>query len=96
MRLLGVVGDEKSEVDAADMDGAVSWIHRKVWHSYPYMYPRVTFEPVGLDAGLWYTSGIESFISTMETSALSGKNVARLAVDGWTGAKEDRRQRGEL
>jgi prenylcysteine oxidase/farnesylcysteine lyase len=32
---------------------------------------------------LWYTSGIERFISTMETSALMGKNVARLVVDGW-------------
>ena len=31
--------------------------------------------------GIWYTSGIESFISTMETSALMGKNVARLIVD---------------
>src|SRR5579859_2601296 len=30
------------------------------------------------DAGVWYTSGIESFISTMETSALSGRNVAAL------------------
>lgn len=33
--------------------------------------------------GLWYTAGMESFISTMETSALMGRNVARLVVDGW-------------
>ena len=32
---------------------------------------------------MWYTSGIESFISTMETSSLMGMNVARLVVDGW-------------
>lgn len=32
---------------------------------------------------LWYTSGIEGFISTMETSSLMGRNVARLIVDGW-------------
>jgi len=32
---------------------------------------------------VWYTSGIESFISTMETSSLMGMNVARLVVDGW-------------
>ena len=38
---------------------------------------------VDKDEGLWYTSGIERFISTMETSALMGKNVARLVVDGW-------------
>ena len=31
---------------------------------------------------LWYTSGIEGFISTMETSSLMGSNVARLIVDG--------------
>ena len=31
--------------------------------------------------GIWYTSGIEPFISTMETSALMGRNVARLIVD---------------
>ena len=60
----------------------VSWYHEKKWHSYPYEYPRVTFEDSNLDGrGLWYTSGMESFISTMETSALMGKNVARLIVD---------------
>lgn len=31
---------------------------------------------------LWYTSGMERFISTMETSALAGRNVARLIVEG--------------
>jgi len=36
-----------------------------------------------LDENLWYTSGIESFISTMETSALMGRNVAKLVVDEW-------------
>lgn len=60
----------------------ISWSYEKNWHSYPYEYPRVTFEELNLDGkGLWYTSGIESFISTMETSALMGKNVARLIVD---------------
>ncbi|KAK4542383.1 hypothetical protein LTR36_006840 [Oleoguttula mirabilis] len=59
----------------------ISWLHRKVWHSYPYELPRVTFEEIQLDENLWYTSGIESLISTMETSSLSGMNVARLVVD---------------
>ena len=36
---------------------------------------------------LWYTSGIEGFISTMETSSLMGSNVARLIVDGWMAQK---------
>jgi prenylcysteine oxidase/farnesylcysteine lyase len=74
------------EAEEGDVNGAVSWVHRKVWHSYPREYPRVTFEEIkldGPDGGLWYTSGIESFISTMETSALSGKNVARLVWDKW-------------
>ncbi|KAH0194921.1 hypothetical protein KCU90_g27296, partial [Aureobasidium melanogenum] len=63
----------------------VSWMYRKVWNSYPYEYPRVTFEELQLDDGLWYTAGIESFISTMETSSLMGKNIARLMVDAWEG-----------
>ncbi|KAG7149750.1 hypothetical protein HYQ46_001329 [Verticillium longisporum] len=44
-------------------------------------YPRITFQEPALGNGLYYTSGIESFISTMETSALMGKNVARLIAD---------------
>lgn len=46
----------------------------------------MTFDDPMLDGnGLWYTSGIEQFISTMETSSLMGMNVARLVVDGWGG-----------
>ena len=70
---------------AAISDKDISWIYRKVWNSYPYEYPRVTFEEIQLGEALWYTSGIESFISTMETSALMGKNVARLVVDQMVG-----------
>lgn len=65
----------------------ISWLYEKTWHSYPYLYPRVTFDEPQLDANLWYTSGIESFISTMETSSLMGMNVARLVVDDWTDAQ---------
>ena len=83
--LARILGHDVSRDEAkhGDVDGTVSWIHRKIWHSYPKEYPRVTFEEIMLDEGLWYTSGIESFISTMETSALSGKNVARLIRDQW-------------
>lgn len=78
-----------SEKASSDDKSDVSWIYEKVWQSYPYLPPRVTFEDVQLDAEgkVWYTSGIESFISTMETSSLMGMNVARLVVDGW--AQED-------
>lgn len=66
-------------------DPEISWMHRKVWQSYPYLAPRKTFDDPRLDANLWYTGGIEPFISTMETSSLMGMNVARLIVDEWSG-----------
>jgi prenylcysteine oxidase/farnesylcysteine lyase len=87
-RILGRQVTEK-ETNHGDVNGTVSWIYHKVWNSYPREFPRVTFEEIELDEGLWYTSGIEGFISTMETSALSGKNVARLVRDGWMDGKED-------
>ncbi|KAI0160111.1 prenylcysteine oxidase [Xylariaceae sp. FL1272] len=63
----------------------ISWFHATVFHPYPQKYPRVTFQDPILRDGLYYTSGIESFISTMETSALMGANVARLIVDDYAG-----------
>ncbi|KAI2627736.1 prenylcysteine oxidase [Hypoxylon sp. NC1633] len=63
----------------------ISWYHPAVFHPYPQKYPRVTFQDPILGDGLYYTSGIESFISTMETSALMGMNVARLIVDDYLG-----------
>lgn len=63
----------------------VSWVYRQVWDSYPYEFPRVTFEESRLDSGVWYTAGMEVFVSTMETMSLMGMNVARLVVDGWKG-----------
>lgn len=70
---------------------AITWIYEKLWQSYPYTLPRVTFEDIQLDeeGKVWYTSGIESFISTMETSSLMGMNVARLVVDGWDDKEGD-------
>lgn len=75
---LGVPEDGTSEDKAQ-----IPWIYRKTWLSYPYLPPRVTFEPQKLHDGIWYTGGIESFISTMETSSLSGMNVAKLIVESW-------------
>lgn len=68
---------------------AISWIHHKRWDSYPYLPPRDSFAEIRLDqadgegAGIWYTSGIEQFISTMETSSLMGSNIAKLVVEEW-------------
>ena len=45
---------------------------------------------------MWYTSGIESFISTMETSSLMGMNVARLVVDRWNGKGKGDEEREEM
>ncbi|KAJ9649217.1 hypothetical protein H2198_010872 [Neophaeococcomyces mojaviensis] len=77
-------------------DTLLTWSHEKVWNSYPYLPPRTEFdcfdvyncsstrsvEAEALARKLWYTSAIEPFICTMETSALSGRNIARLIVDG--------------
>ncbi|CZT42570.1 related to prenylcysteine lyase [Rhynchosporium secalis] len=67
----------------ADSGHAITWFYSKVWQSYPYELPRVTFEDPELAPGFYYTSGIESFISTMETSALMGMNVAQLIVNDY-------------
>jgi hypothetical protein len=82
-------GDMWGDFDGIDRLGKhdISWSYEKVWHSYPYELPRLSFERIRLEGelmdprGIWYTSGIESFISTMETSALMGKNVARLIAN---------------
>ncbi|KAE8153951.1 Prenylcysteine lyase-domain-containing protein [Aspergillus avenaceus] len=66
----------------------VSWYHEKIWQPYPFLYPRVTFEESLLSPNIWYTGGIESFISTMETSALMGKNVAALMFQSWQNQHE--------
>ncbi|PVI06903.1 prenylcysteine oxidase-like protein 1 precursor [Periconia macrospinosa] len=80
---LGVPVTDAEIEGTADPDANVSWFHHKLFHSYPHEFPRVTFEELKLDDGLWYTSGMESFISTMETNALMGRNIARLVVDRW-------------
>lgn len=68
----------------------LTWYYPHVWQSYPYEYPRVTFEDPELARGFYYTSGMESFISTMETNALMGMNVARLVVDDYLQLKEEK------
>lgn len=85
--LLGVQDRSESDPDKVD-EKDVTWIYRKVWNSYPYEYPRVTFEDAEVAENFWYTGGMDSFISTMETNALMGMNVARLLVDQW-GSKKD-------
>ncbi|KAI4094153.1 MAG: hypothetical protein LQ344_002407 [Seirophora lacunosa] len=83
------------EADEQQQQEVFTWLTRKQWEAYPVLNPTATFEDIRLEGngkgegggggGIWYTSGIESFISTMETSSLMGANVARLVVDGWWG-----------
>lgn len=72
----------------------ISWYHEKIWNPYPFLHPRVTFEEAVLAPHLWYTGGIESFISTMETSAHMGKNIAALMLQSWR-EEEELYKRGE-
>lgn len=70
----------------------ISWFYPHVFDSYPILYPRVNFQDPVLGNGLYYTPGIESFISTMETSALMGKNVARLIANDLAAEAEAQRE----
>ncbi|KAI8220575.1 Farnesylcysteine lyase [Colletotrichum sp. SAR 10_86] len=88
-QLLGVKVPEtivsKDKTEAVD---PISWYHPHVFHSYPIEYPRVTFQDPILRDGLYYLSGMESFISCMETSALMGKNVAKLIAEDFAVSTE--------
>ena len=70
--------------DATAAADPISWYHSALFNPYPIKHPRVTFQdPILNTDGLYYTSGMDSFISTMETNALMGMNVARLIVDDY-------------
>ncbi|KAF5521358.1 Farnesylcysteine lyase [Colletotrichum aenigma] len=88
-QLLGVKVPEtivsKDKTQAVD---PISWYHPHVFHSYPIEYPRVTFQDPILRDGLYYLSGMESFISCMETSALMGKNIAKLIAEDFAVSTE--------
>ncbi|ANB15495.1 prenylcysteine lyase, putative [Sugiyamaella lignohabitans] len=53
-------------------------VWRKTWYSYPKMQPVSELANIEIAPNLFYTSGMDPFISTMETNALSGKNIAKL------------------
>ncbi|KAL2020306.1 hypothetical protein VTK56DRAFT_8534 [Thermocarpiscus australiensis] len=82
-RLLGVEVPDTfvGQAEGSESASPISWYHPHVFFSYPKALPRVTFQDPIIGPGLYYTSGMESFISTMETNALMGKNVARLLID---------------
>ncbi|QIX00580.1 hypothetical protein AMS68_006097 [Peltaster fructicola] len=74
-------------------ENPITWIHRKLWQSYPLETPKDTFELIQLHDKLWYTGGMDSFISTMETNALMGKNVAKLVVEELQSHNDSQRPR---
>jgi prenylcysteine oxidase / farnesylcysteine lyase len=80
--LLGLAGKPPKSLEHFD-EKHISWTHVKEWQSYPVEYPRSTFDKIKLADGLWYTGAMDAFISTMETNALMGKNVAALVVNEW-------------
>lgn len=92
-------GEGEEEQDITE-NSSITWRHDRRWDSYPYLYPRITFEEIRLSGtdqkGVWYTSGMESFISTMETMSLMGMNVARLVVDAWLGTAGSEGEESEL
>ena len=65
-----------------ERDSKINWIFRKEWDSYPKLYPTNNFKNFSIGENIWYLNGMESFISTMETSALAGANVAALISQG--------------
>ncbi|KAI8259029.1 hypothetical protein K4K58_002879 [Colletotrichum sp. SAR11_239] len=88
-QLLGVkVPETIVSEDKTKAVDPISWYHPHVFHSYPIEYPRVTFQDPILRDGLYYLSGMESFISCMETSALMGKNIAKLIAEDFAVSTE--------
>ncbi|KAI5855313.1 Prenylcysteine lyase-domain-containing protein [Tricharina praecox] len=92
-RVRAIIGATAEEEGMEGMEEQVTWLHRHIWKSYPYVYPRVTFDETKLANGLWYTGAVEAFISTMETSSLMGMNVAKLMVDEWDGEKREKEEK---
>ncbi|KAK2014385.1 prenylcysteine oxidase [Colletotrichum eremochloae] len=83
-----IVPPQKTEEGSPNTVNPISWYHPHVFNSYPIEYPRVTFQDPILRDGLYYLSGIESFISCMETSSLMGMNIAKLIANDFSDAKE--------
>ncbi|GMF22276.1 unnamed protein product [[Candida] boidinii] len=64
-------------------DIEINNFYHKHWNSYPILKPITKFNEFELDSdGFYYLNSMESFISTMETSALAGANVAALISSG--------------
>lgn len=87
-RVPGTFVSEKGSDETTTFE-PITWYYPHSFYAYPIELPRVTFQDPIVGRGLYYTSGMESFISCMETSALSGKNVARLIADDFAGISRE-------
>jgi len=58
---------------------AVRWVHVHGWKT-PVLTPTATFPPIKLDRGFYYVNAFDSIISTLESSIVSGRNVADLLL----------------
>jgi len=58
---------------------SVKWIRTHEWKT-PVLTPTTTFPPIKLDKGFYYVNAFDSIISTLESSIVSGRNVADLLL----------------
>ncbi|CAL3971659.1 unnamed protein product [Diplocarpon coronariae] len=62
----------------------ITWYYAKVWdQAYPTDSAFHSQQPIEPGYRIYYTGGMDSFLSTMEANALMGMNVARLIMDEW-------------
>jgi len=58
---------------------AVKWVYTHE-RKTPVLTPTTTFPPIKLDKGFYYVNAFDSVISTIESSIVSGRNVADLLL----------------
>ncbi|KAF9786021.1 Prenylcysteine lyase-domain-containing protein [Thelephora terrestris] len=58
---------------------SVKWVYTHEWKT-PVLTPTTTFPPIRLDKGFYYVNAFDSVISTIESSIVSGRNVADLLL----------------
>jgi prenylcysteine oxidase/farnesylcysteine lyase len=79
--------NKKDKKANKNKENVITWIYRQTFEgAYPQDGPTSVYDDIKLAEGLWYTAGIETFVSTLETSSLMGMNVAKLIVKEWNDA----------
>lgn len=58
---------------------SVKWARTREWKT-PVLTPTTTFPPIKLDKGFYYVNAFDSVMSTVESSIVSGRNVADLLL----------------